>query len=104
AEDGIRDSSVTGVQTCALPICPPAPPRRPKNPRPVDWQASRTPEDVATDEAKLEVEEMAAQAASAAAAASEPMPGPVDVADSGRSEERRVGNECSWRGGSSRDR
>src|SRR5260370_6793292 len=24
AEDGIRDSSVTGVQTCALPICPPA--------------------------------------------------------------------------------
>src|SRR5436189_3065690 len=25
AEDGIRDTSVTGVQTCALPICP-APP------------------------------------------------------------------------------
>src|SRR5260370_29876930 len=24
AEDGIRDSSVTGVQTCALPICRPA--------------------------------------------------------------------------------
>src|SRR5882762_10890184 len=24
AEDGIRDSSVTGVQTCALPICSPA--------------------------------------------------------------------------------
>src|SRR5260370_1122481 len=23
AEDGIRDSSVTGVQTCALPICNP---------------------------------------------------------------------------------
>src|SRR5437764_10755986 len=23
AEDGIRDTSVTGVQTCALPICPP---------------------------------------------------------------------------------
>src|SRR5437763_3824721 len=22
AEDGIRDTSVTGVQTCALPICP----------------------------------------------------------------------------------
>ena len=22
AEDGIRDSPVTGVQTCALPICP----------------------------------------------------------------------------------
>src|SRR5438309_5031209 len=23
AEDGIRDGTVTGVQTCALPICPP---------------------------------------------------------------------------------
>ena len=23
AEDGIRDTSVTGVQTCALPICRP---------------------------------------------------------------------------------
>src|SRR5437868_15410023 len=23
AEDGIRDRNVTGVQTCALPICPP---------------------------------------------------------------------------------
>src|SRR4029077_4947480 len=28
AEDGIRDSSVTGVQTCALPISPPRPARR----------------------------------------------------------------------------
>src|SRR5437879_11567283 len=26
AEDGIRDTSVTGVQTCALPICPPGHP------------------------------------------------------------------------------
>src|SRR5256886_9268827 len=25
AEDGIRDLTVTGVQTCALPICPPPP-------------------------------------------------------------------------------
>src|SRR3989475_4184410 len=25
AEDGIRDLTVTGVQTCALPICPPWP-------------------------------------------------------------------------------
>src|SRR6266550_5453739 len=25
AEDGIRDVAVTGVQTCALPICRPAP-------------------------------------------------------------------------------
>src|SRR5437773_7119731 len=28
AEDGIRDRDVTGVQTCALPICHLAPPRR----------------------------------------------------------------------------
>src|SRR2546430_13620823 len=30
AEDGIRDLTVTGVQTCALPICPvgPRPPGR----------------------------------------------------------------------------
>src|SRR5256885_7218260 len=26
AEDGIRDYKVTGVQTCALPICPVLPP------------------------------------------------------------------------------
>src|SRR5260370_16503129 len=31
AEDGIRDSSVTGVQTCALPICA-AGPRTPRRP------------------------------------------------------------------------
>src|SRR3712207_7221120 len=29
AEDGIRDIGVTGVQTCALPICPWPPPARP---------------------------------------------------------------------------
>src|SRR5437879_13633931 len=28
AEDGIRDTSVTGVQTCALPILPPASAKR----------------------------------------------------------------------------
>src|SRR3989337_4064876 len=28
AEDGIRDATVTGVQTCALPICPQSCPRR----------------------------------------------------------------------------
>src|SRR5918993_2950020 len=37
AEDGIRDIGVTGVQTCALPICPgrrpPSPPPAPAPPR-----------------------------------------------------------------------
>src|SRR5256885_10676767 len=32
AEDGIRDYKVTGVQTCALPICGPGSHRRPYNP------------------------------------------------------------------------
>src|SRR5207237_4504630 len=31
AEDGIRDSSVTGVQTCALPICTRSPPASRRN-------------------------------------------------------------------------
>src|SRR5689334_23776654 len=34
AEDGIRDGTVTGVQTCALPIC-----RRPRRPRCWDARA-----------------------------------------------------------------
>src|SRR5438874_13749666 len=33
AEDGIRDLYVTGVQTCALPICGPPRGRRPSAPR-----------------------------------------------------------------------
>src|SRR3989337_4126653 len=34
AEDGIRDATVTGVQTCALPIwCPPRSTRRPRSSR-----------------------------------------------------------------------
>src|SRR5699024_12619110 len=48
AEDGIRDRNVTGVQTCALPICiistvlpTPAPPNRPILP-PLGYGASRS--------------------------------------------------------------
>src|SRR5258707_7761319 len=40
AEDGIRDIGVTGVQTCALPICPPAvklPIHDPKEWEPPAW-------------------------------------------------------------------
>src|SRR5207249_9765321 len=33
AEDGIRYRNVTGVQTCALPICPRDPPDPPDRPR-----------------------------------------------------------------------
>src|SRR5207237_5530548 len=68
AEDGIRDSSVTGVQTCALPISRTGnraqlPSSRPGSPRP---QTCGSP----------------------------PSPRPVT---SRRSEERRVGKECRSR-------
>src|SRR6185369_8136528 len=67
AEDGIRDSSVTGVQTCALPIFAPAPapavvtapeyevPRAlvPVEPAPVDDQAVATRETWATPTALI---------------------------------------------------
>src|SRR5207245_2974757 len=35
AEDGIRDATVTGVQTCALPIFAPSTPTAPSEPRTV---------------------------------------------------------------------
>src|SRR2546422_6198227 len=41
AEDGIRDVAVTGVQTCALPICAPRPPP-PSPPPPPAPAAPRT--------------------------------------------------------------
>src|SRR5699024_11287802 len=42
AEDGIRDRNVTGVQTCALPICPVAVPRCPLRPcAPATWVRRR---------------------------------------------------------------
>src|SRR2546425_13363372 len=52
AEDGIRDKLVTGVQTCALPICPPpapaALPRRtarhaPRSPFLGEWPGAPAP-------------------------------------------------------------
>src|SRR5262249_59154096 len=39
AEDGIRDWSVTGVQTCALPICNGRPPPGPRA-RPPRWRSA----------------------------------------------------------------
>src|SRR5260370_22908537 len=74
AEDGIRDSSVTGVQTCALPIYPPkcAVPR----------------EEPDTLRGKIVSEGMSD-------------PGPTarrgEARHHARSEERRVGKECRSR-------
>src|SRR2546430_7706646 len=49
AEDGIRDLTVTGVQTCALPICPHAPASssttRPRSSLPTCRTTNRWPTD-----------------------------------------------------------
>src|SRR5690349_23738264 len=75
AEDGIRDLYVTGVQTCALPICP-ASRRRSTSSRPVSWKefgnrftTTGSPSRGATGSATC----------------------PISAR---RSEERRVGKEC----------
>src|SRR5207237_6796757 len=68
AEDGIRDSSVTGVQTCALPIFV-----------------------VVTADVYARHVHLRSRPRRAAPGA----PGVSDQPASGRSEERRVGKECS---------
>src|SRR5947208_7341664 len=83
AEDGIRDDLVTGVQTCALPICGPfAPPGRwprwPNGPRTIRSAkrrsgASMTPRRWRRWRARASIR-------------------------TSRSEERRVGKECRSRG------
>src|SRR2546429_1927743 len=84
AEDGIRDVAVTGVQTCALPIC--------------FLQAG------ATLAAGLAIPPMLR--ASAEHSLPNPIPGGLDLLGNGhifhvylpgRSEERRVGKECRSR-------
>src|SRR5207237_7799616 len=68
AEDGIRDSSVTGVQTCALPICR------------VACSSRSVEHEVREEQATLPAGEALLDAAA------------VEL----RSEERRVGKECRW--------
>src|SRR5437879_11551638 len=69
AEDGIRDTSVTGVQTCALPISAPAS-------HPPTWPGALcvTPREQGTRSR-----------------------GPATAFHRRRSEERRVGKECRSR-------
>src|SRR3989442_9211929 len=71
AEDGIRDADVTGVQTCALPIC--------GNHRPHEHQ-------------HLPLRDLSADRARGRAR----LPGGLSH-DTARSEERRVGKECRSR-------
>src|SRR5207237_6825842 len=81
AEDGIRDSSVTGVQTCALPICDEIVPMIVLQPAEVP-SAVRPRRDtpVLTERLRVQVQ--------------------ARLLERGRSEERRVGKECRigwWR-------
>src|SRR5207237_2246754 len=83
AEDGIRDSSVTGVQTCALPISNSFP------------QASfYLP--IITSEDLITADTLSPTASPSSSTAS------LVMAEKTRSEERRVGKECG--GGWGRDR
>src|SRR5205085_6148923 len=99
AEDGIRDLTVTGVQTCALPIF-----------------GARIPQSITAEFVRNEVARgRAIIPANINHPESEPMIigrnflvkinaniGNSAVAssiDEERSEERRVGKECGWRGG-----
>src|SRR5439155_16589953 len=81
AEDGIRDGHVTGVQTCALPIC-----RRRRG------CADRLGEPVTLPE--LHPGDQRDRAAA------DPVEQRHHLRHRGRSEERRVGKECRcWWGG-----
>src|SRR5437764_3634571 len=91
AEDGIRDTSVTGVQTCALPICLPAAAAALLRRRPVDVaDAAGVP--VGAGET---VEELPPRPAGG---------GNAEHPEVARSEERRVGKECSSRWSPSRQK
>src|SRR5690606_41131631 len=88
ADDGIRDFHVTGVQTCALPICPMLTPLRARRARPPPAPARPTDDD--SDQA------LAARSAA-------PVSSPVSacckasstrsIQTKRRSEERRVGTQ-----------
>src|SRR5438552_12748338 len=81
AEDGIRDDLVTGVQTCALPICPRPLGKRTGRTHAADQSPGVEPSGEPGKAVELR-EEVAAV---------------VPSQRSDRSEERRVGKECRCR-------
>src|SRR5256886_12250733 len=85
AEDGIRDLTVTGVQTCALPIC-----RRRSAAR---MHAFGVVDEVAPADALSHALGVARRVALGRFTGTLWSP----LADEGRSEERRVGKECRSR-------
>src|SRR5256885_6906725 len=104
AEDGIRDYKVTGVQTCALPICLPA--ACSSATRAADQGCQRSP---AADAVPVPsawagvvirgaVVASSAPASTTASVASTARVRPLSVSvQTRRSEERRVGKECRSR-------
>src|SRR3989441_6822501 len=89
AEDGIRDKLVTGVQTCALPIC-----RWDRGPFPKFWSCQVNTKSIPSLCALRE----GAPIPTTATAGSAVQPPRVTCKATGRSEERRVGKECRSRG------
>src|SRR5689334_23453081 len=90
AEDGIRDGTVTGVQTCALPICF-GNARRPGDRITLIALAGNDGWEHLIDGTKLGEREMLAELVRIIRERD------PDVIE-GRSEERRVGKECRCRG------
>src|SRR5437762_10536146 len=87
AEDGIRDTSVTGVQTCALPISVAAVVQEIVPEASIVVAHGQQP----ADELEEAMTQFVRKDADILVA--------TTIIESGRSEERRVGKECRWRGG-----
>src|SRR2546430_9248450 len=83
AEDGIRDLTVTGVQTCALPISPRSS-RAPVRRKPSVLDAITAPPQGATPDTGSALDQPESNI-------------PMERTQALRSEERRVGKECRSR-------
>src|SRR5207253_6544707 len=90
AEDGIRDGHVTGVQTCALPICQG---HRGRGDRP--RQIPRRVSQVSTD--RILTWSIPASSMTLTFSSVISPPEPTRTSPVYRSEERRVGEEWRWR-------
>src|SRR5205809_5397600 len=88
AEDGIRDVAVTGVQTCALPICAGA--------SPITF--SNAAAEIFSRLLKISAAAFEKVMGEAPALAASFLYG-LSKSIGARSEERRVGKECRWRCG-----
>src|SRR5262249_59593859 len=95
AEDGIRDWSVTGVQTCALPIS--VAPLRRLAPRVDSMAKRRAAGRHGRDLMMLKTLAVVAAAAAIATGPAVAQDWPTRPITLVRSEERRVGKEWGWR-------